>query len=219
MNSDLKLDDTRLLIFHEGRKRKIFVGELIYLKDKDQYEFTYDKKYTRSKRAIPIGPEFDLFKRVHKSAKGKLFASLLDRIPLKSNPAYVDYCKSQGISANEKNLIILLGAIGRRGPSSFVFEAVYKSEFSIVNVVKLRQQLQITQHDFSTAFDLKEITLQKMESGNSHDQNTLKLLQIYFEFPEVALWQLKQTGSRIHHHALSTLIQYFASKLEPKTTN
>src|SRR5204863_229612 len=102
MSYQNKLDDNRLHIFHEGKKRRIFVGELIYNKKKDIYEFNYDKNYTHSKNAIPISPELSIFKLHHQLKKGKLFPAFLDRIPEKANPAYKDYCKSQGISPNEK---------------------------------------------------------------------------------------------------------------------
>src|SRR5579872_66873 len=127
MNYLIKPDEYRLKIFHEGRKRRILVGELIYDKKKDRYELIYDKNYADSKKAIPIGPDLNLFKLHHQSKKGELFPSFMDRIPDKSNPAYNDYCKAQGVSPAEKNPIILLGAIGKRGPSSFVFEPVYSS--------------------------------------------------------------------------------------------
>lgn len=212
MNSRVKLDHDHLLIFHEGRKRRVFVAELIYNKKADRYELFYDKKYVRSKRAIPIGPELDIFTIHHVSEKGELFSSFIDRIPLKTNPAYKDYCKSQGISSSEENNIILLGFIGKRGPSSFVFEPVYKNDFSILDLIKFRTKLGITQHDFAEAFDIKELTLQKLEAGKSKDENTLKRLQVYLEFPEVALWQLKKTGGRVHSNALLKLKQYFKSK-------
>lgn len=212
MNSKIKLNPNRLLIFHEGRKRRLFVGELIYLNEKDRYELIYDKSYVKSKKAIPISPELDLFKTHHQSPKGKLFPSFIDRIPLRTNPAYKDYCSSQGISPDEKNPIILLGSIGKRGPSSFVFEPVYAKEFFAHDISEIRKELQITQHDLAEAFDINELTLQKIESGKSNDLNTLKLLQIYFAFPEVAIWQLKQTGGRIHNNVLSKLNNYFLSK-------
>src|SRR3990167_2286392 len=212
MKSKAKLDYNRLLIFHEARKRRIFVGELVYLKDEDQYELIYDKDYAHSKKAIPIGPELDLFSLRHKSSKGKLFPSFTDRIPLKTNPAYIDYCKSQGVDPDEANPIILLISIGKRGPSSFIFESAYKNEFSIDDVVQLQNQLNITRYDFAEAFDFNILTLQKLESGKSQDKNTLKRLQIYLEFPEVALWQLKQTGVRINHNSYSKLINYFKSQ-------
>lgn len=212
MNYQIKLDPFRLKIFHESRKRRTFVGDLIYHQEKDVYELIYDKNYAHSYNAIPLSPELDLFKLRHQSNKGKLFASFIDRIPDKSNPAYNDYCNSQGISPNEKNPIILLGTIGKRGPSSFVFESVYKSEFNLTDIIKLRKELNITQHDFAQAFDISKTTLQRIESGLSKDLNTIKYLHILIIFPEVALWQLAQTGNRIHQSVLTRLIKYFETK-------
>lgn len=137
----------------------------------------------------------------------------MDRIPLRANPAYADYCRSQGVSVDEQNPIILLGSIGRRGPSSFVFEPVYEDIFSIEKIVAWRKQLGITRYDLATALDFSLPTFQKIETGKSQDHNTLKRLQIYFNFPEVALWQLRQTGSRVHWKVLSKLVEYFESRL------
>jgi DNA-binding XRE family transcriptional regulator len=208
-----KLDEYRLKIFHESRKRRILVGELIYDKKNDRYELIYDKNYANSKNAIPIGPDLDLFKLRHESEKGKLFPSFIDRIPDKSNPAYSDYCKAEGISTNETNSIILLGSIGKRGPSNFVFEPVYYSDFDSSDIMNLREQLQITQHDLAKALDISQTTLQRIEAGVSSDLNTLKYMQILLKFPEVALWQLKQTGNQVHKDVLTKLIKYFQSKL------
>ena len=210
MNSTLKPDPDRLAIFHEGRKRRIFVGEIIYDKEKDRYDLIYDKKYARSDSAIPISPNLDLFSLRHHSAKGKLFPALKDRIPDKNNPAYKDYCKTQGISEMENNPLILLGTIGKRGPSSFIFELIYRDEFTTNSLIELREKLQITQHDLAEAFDISKVTLQRVESGESHDINTLKLIQIMFKFPEVALWQLKQTGGRVHKDVREKLEKYFS---------
>lgn len=212
MNAPIELDDTRLHIFHEGRKRRVFVGELLYDKEQERYELIYNKSYARSKSAIPIGAELDLFKLHHQSEKGKLFSSLMDRIPDRSNPAYSDYCKAQGISIDENNPIKLLGTIGKRGPSSFIFELVYSNEFYPQDIVNLRKELQITQHDFAEAFDISKVTLQRIEAGISHDINTLKRIQILLNFPEVALWQLLQTGSRVHKNVLVKLIMHFEMK-------
>lgn len=213
MKPKIKLDENRLHIFHESRKRRVFVGELVYNKKSDVYELIYDQNYAESKNAIPLSPDLDLFKLHHQSKKGQLFPSFLDRIPDKSNPAYKDYCKTQRISTNEKNPIILLGSIGKRGPSSFIFESVYNTEFDPVEIKNLRNILQITQHDIAQAFDVSQTTLQRIETGTSHDLNTLKRLQIILEFPEVALWQLKQTGSRLHKDVLAKLIKYFNHEL------
>lgn len=211
MNSTLNLNKDKLHIFHESRKRRRFVAELNYIKEKKQYELIYDKHYVQLKNAIPIGPDLDLFTLRHVSKNNELFASLRDRIPSKANPAYVDYCRSQGISYSEKNPLVLLGSIGKRGPSSFVFEPVYHQEFSSTEIIKLREHLNITQHDLAEALDINKVTLQRIESGESFDLNTLKRLQILFTFPEVALWQLKQTGGRVHSNVQSKLVHYFSS--------
>lgn len=205
-------DKNRLHIYHEGRKRRVFVGELFYDAEKDQYILTYDEGYAKSKTAIPISPDLSLFELKHYSKKGKLFPAFLDRIPDKSNPAYAEYCLSQGVSLEESNPIILLGAIGKRGPSSFVFESTYNDQFNLEEMIALREKFGITQHDFALALDINKATLQRLEAGESRDANTLKRLQILYNFPEVALWQLRLTGGRVHRDVLDKLVRIFWSK-------
>jgi DNA-binding XRE family transcriptional regulator len=217
MESHLTIDPHRLTIFHELKKRRIYVGELLYDAELDAYKLIYDENYINSKSAIPLSPELSLFKKTHTSQKSKLFDAFVDRIPDRFNPAYTDYCHSQGISVDERNPIILLGSIGRRGPSTFIFEKMYKTSISLNDIINLRNELSISQNDFAKAFDISEVTLQKIETGISHDSKTIKLLQIYLTFPEVAIWQLYQTGAAIHTSTLLTLIKYFNEKI--KTTN
>jgi len=212
MNSSLKIDPNRIHIFHELRKRRIYVGSLIYDEKRDVYQLEYDKNYVNSKNAIPIGPDLDLFKTVHISKKGQLFPVFSDRIPEKHNPAYKDYCLSQGISPNEQNQIVLLGSIGTRGASSFIFEPVYEANFVINDIRRMREELQVAQYDLAIAFGINKATLQRIEAGVGSDKNTIKLLQIYFNFPDVALWQLEQTGAGVHASVLLRLIQYFKKK-------
>ena len=45
-----------------------------------------------------------------------------------------------------------------------------------------------------------------MEAGISFDLNTLKYMEIMLTFPEVALWQLKQTGNRVHKNVWTWFI-------------
>ena len=212
MRNDLTPSQDKLNIFHEGRKRRVFVGQLIYNKKTETYELIYDKNYAYSDKAIPLGPDLNLFELHHRSEKGKLFKTLLDRIPSKENPAYKDYCATQGISPNEKNPIILLGSIGKRGPSSFIFEAVYHSSFTSEDIIKFRNEIGITQHDLAHALDISIVTLARIETGVSHDANTIKRIEVFLKFPDVALWQLRQTGSWLHSEVLTKLIKYFNSE-------
>ena len=43
-----KIDPTQLHVFSESRKRRIFVGILIWDKMKNIFEFRYDQKYSKS---------------------------------------------------------------------------------------------------------------------------------------------------------------------------
>lgn len=209
-----KIDPFQLSVFSESRKRRVFVGTLNWDKAKNQFDFKYDPKYAKSKKAIPIGKELDLFKKTHTS-KGKLFPSFSDRIPSKDNPAYEDYCKSQGISTNEDNPIILLVAIGRRGPSTFIFEPIFKNEFSYLDIKKFRENADLSIHDMSLAFDINPPTLQRLETGKKTDLGTIRRIQIYLTFPKVAMWQLEMNVGKLHaeiFHKLWTLFENLNKK-------
>ncbi len=205
----LERSDDRLQIYHEGRKRRVPVGELKYHQNLEKFELVYEQSYMLFPKAIPLGPELSLFQKSHLSEKGTLFPSLMDRLPSRDNPAYNDYCLSQGISASEENLIVLLGTIGRRGPSSFVFEPVFETAGIDGNQVAIfRKSLGMTQYDFAHAFDFRQVTINRIESGQSKDQGTLARIKIYIEFPEVALWQIKQTGGRVHSSVQQKAVAY-----------
>lgn len=206
-----KVSKTQLQVFSESRRRRVLVGTLNWEIDKNQFEFRYDAKYAKSKTAIPIGKELDLFKKVHVS-KGKLFPSFADRIPSKENPAYEDYCRSQGISVDESNPIVLLTSIGKRGPSTFIFEPVYLNNFTYENVREFRKALGISIHEWAAAFDFNPPTLQRLESGKKTDLSTLKRAQVYLEFPKVAMWQLELNSGKIHTDTFQKLWSYFEKK-------
>ena len=210
MNKDLH----RLEVYLEARKRKIFVGLLTFREVENVYRFTYDAKYLNLPDAIPLGPDLSLFKKVHTSKVDELFPTFVDRIPSRRNPAYEDYCHSQGIDVQEKNPIVLLGAIGQRGPSSFVFSAVFTSDFAPEDIARFRKLTAVSLRDLATAFDIRSVTLQRIENGQSRDANTIKLMQIYLEFPEVALWELEKTKAKISSEGYKALVTYFASKTE-----
>lgn len=209
------VDTSQLHVYSESRKRRQFVGVLSWDSSKNVFQFKYDTKYAKSKTAIPIGKELGLFKKMNVS-KGKLFPSFADRIPSKENPAYEDYCVSQEISASETNPILLLVSIGKRGPSTFIFEPVFKNAFTYEDVKKSRNDVGVSIHDFAAAFDLNPPTLQRLESGEKTDLGTIRRIQIYIEFPKVAMWQLELNSGKIHAETFQKLWSYFEQKERQK---
>jgi HipA-like protein len=188
------METEKLGVFLERRASKTYVGKL-FLKEK-QYVFEYDKTYAYAENSIPIGPDLPITKRLHKSEK--LFASFADRIPSKRNPAYIEYCQKFGISPDEKDEIILLSTIGKRGPSSFVFEILNDAQYSATDYIKFRTDLNLTIRDFSAVFDIGISTLQKLEKNSSQVKESLKRIEIYDRYPEVALFELGRNGKLIH---------------------
>lgn len=211
-----KSDPNRLEVYSETRKRRIFVGTLRFDPKSQVYSFDYDRAYLLSKSAIPMGPELPLKKPHHQSKKGELFPSFEDRIPSRQNPAYEDYCLSQGISPKEKNKIVLLATIGRRGPSTFVFEPVHDEKTDGEVLKRFRNSLDLSLRDIAAAFDLPLPTLARIEVGRSHDRNTIRLLEIYTSFPEIGLWITKRNQRKLHQTVSRRLLEHFSSEIEKR---
>jgi hypothetical protein len=209
-----KIDPDSMEIYAETGKRRYLVGVLTYHSEKDNYSFLYEFDYMMLRSGIPLGPDLPYSRLAIESEPGKLFATLLDRLPSKENPAYPDYCYSQGISPDEKNLIILLATIGRRGPSSFVFEPVFIALEDTVEALKqFRQDLQLTRYDFAMAFGFAEITIEKVEKRITQDRNILRLIDSVLNYPEIALAQLEITGKHVHAKVRTRLFYYFKEQL------
>ena len=154
-------------IYLQHKLTRTYVGKLTKIKKnkKDLFLLQYDSQYLIKENSIPLGPELSLARQSYESLD--LFPSFQDRIPSKENPAYIDYCKTTGISKDEQDPIILLATIGKQGPSSFVFEPIYKEDFETVNLKEYRQELGLTIREFADLFDISASHLQKIESKKS----------------------------------------------------
>lgn len=201
-------------IFLERKKNRLYVGRLEQKKEKSQILFVleYDKKYLYEKKTIPLGPELPLTKMKYTSPT--LFETFVDRIPSKENPAYPDYCRSTGISVSETNPIILLATIGRRGPSSFIFEPVYKNDFSVKDLIQYRKKLGLTLREFALAFNLAYSNLHKIETGSVTGEETLKRIEIYIKFPNVALYEFLKNSNKLHSDKQMSVIEYLSSNIK-----
>lgn len=196
-------------IYLERKKSRIFVGKLWreLINQKLQFILEYDNKYLDNKYAISLGPELPLTKQIYYSSK--LFPSFLDRIPSKENPAYKDYCQMMGIDESEEDSLILLSTIGKRGPSSFVFEPQYKDNFTADDLKKYREKLGLTMRDFSYLFGVSFAHLQRIESKKISGKEILHRIEIYKTFPEVALYELLRHGSKLHSKKIRHLLEFF----------
>lgn len=197
-----------LLVYLEKRKTRQFVGELRFDEEKKAFCFSYHRRYLISDNIIPLGPEFPLTKQ-HFESKD-LFPSLNDRIPSRQNPAYRDYCYAMGITVKEENPIILLATIGKRGPSSFIFEPHYANDFNGGALKKYRMELNLTAREFADCFDITQAALTRIEQGKATGHEVLKRIELYYKFPEVALYQLQKKGGALHSDKQTKLREYFA---------
>lgn len=182
-------------IFLEKRKTRLHVGMLNKIDGK--FVFTYSEPYFKAKHAIPLGPELPLTQR--KFSSEKLFPSLEDRIPSLHNPAYPEYCAAMGISPNEKDPIVLLSTIGKRGPSSFMFYPIFEREITAEDAIQFRNQLGMTTREFAAVFEFSQSALNAFERKRSAGNKIRKQLEIIIHFPDIALNFLSMNGGCLIH--------------------
>ena len=180
-------------IFLEKRRTRLHVGILKRVNAK--LVFAYDEHYFKAKNIIPLGPEFPLTQREFSSEK--LFPSLEDRIPSLQNPAYNEYCLAMGIDLKERDPLILLSTIGRKGPSSFIFYPVFERKIKTEDVIKFRESLGLTTREFSAIFEFSQSSINALERNRILGSEILKRLEIILNFPNVALDFLRVNGGHL----------------------
>lgn len=185
-------------VFLERKKRRQLVGVLT--QEGDEFVFKYDRSYLKAWDVISLGPEMPLTRAMYRSKK--LFVPFSDRIPSKDNPAYKEYCAAVGISPVETNPFILLSTIAHRGPSSFIFEPLVHEEFSHLQLLEFRKSLKLTVREFAACFDFSPAAITRVEKGQSSGQEILKRVELYVQFPEVAMFQLRRRSGVLHTQKL-----------------
>jgi HipA-like protein len=182
-------------IFLEKRRTRLHVG--ILKRENAKLVFTYDENYFKAKHIIPLGPEFPLTQREFSTEK--LFPSFEDRIPSLENPAYPEYCLAMGIDLKERDPIILLSTIGRKGPSSFIFYPIFERKVTTEDVIKFRGSLGLTTREFAAVFEFSQSSLNALERNRILGSEILKRLEIILNFPNVALDFLLVNGGHLIH--------------------
>jgi len=195
-------------VFLEKRKSMVQVGTLT--REKGGYKFAYKRSYLYAKGSIPVGNELPTTQSDYFSAT--LFPSFYDRIPSKENPSYPDYCRSVGISETETDALVLLSTIGRRGPSSFIFEPVYDRGFDGNMCKKFRLELGLTIREFAGLFDISTATLRAIEQKKGPGKEALKRLEIYYKYPDAALEEMLIRGRFLHESKRVKAMQILRSK-------
>lgn len=195
-------------VYIDNRKSRSLVGVLS--KKDNLFKFEYDDKYLEAKNSISMGPELPLTQKEFRSKK--LFQSFKDRIPSKENPAYPEYCKKFGISIDEKEPFMLLSTIARKGPSSFIFEAVFQEEGFYKELRAFRKELGLSLRDFASLFDVSLLTLQRLETGKAQGKEVMKRLQIYLKFPEVALFEVDKNSHKVNERVKKKVISIISKK-------
>jgi len=185
---------TAVDIYLEKRKTREYVGRLS--RSNSNFIFIYADSYIYKDKAIALGPDLPLSSK--KFTSKKLFPSFEDRIPSKRNPAYSEYCKMVGIDLDENDPLILVATLGQKGPSSFVFAPVLHHSITSDDLIKYRKHLQLTVREFSELFDVATSTLHRIEKNKTSGKDVLKRLEIYLNFPEVALYEIMKNGDKIN---------------------
>lgn len=201
-------------VYLEKRKQRLYVGCLEYNNASHEFIFKYASKYANRKDAIPLGPELGLLHLKHTSKD--LFPSLYDRIPSQHNPAYKEYCQNQGIDVNEENPLILLCTIGRKGPSSFIFEPHYQEKVSSQIVADFRHKLGLTLREFSSCFQITYAYLNKYENGQMIGVQMKRHLEVLIQFPEVAYASIERYGGMLQDEKRKYALDYLKHQIQEK---
>ena len=104
--------------------------------------------------------------------------------------------------------------IGKRGPSSFIFEAKYEEVFRSEDVKFFRDELNLTTKEFSVAFVISEKTLISLEKGESKGRDIMRRLELYIRFPRVALFEFRRNAARIHRDKQRFVEQVLSRKIK-----
>ena len=193
----------KLNVYLEGKKKKVFIGQLE--RTKKYFQFSYDEKYYYSENPLQLGPGLGLDKQIHKSKE--LFSIFQDRIPSKKNSAYKEYCDSVGINFKETDEMVLLLKLGSKGPSSFIIEEVEENHFTSKDLKNFREKLEVSLRDFAILFNVSLSSIQRIESGQSEGRDVLKRIEIYAKFKEVAEWEIIKNKNHFNDYYIMSILK------------
>lgn len=195
-------------VYLEKRKTREYVGRLS--REETCFVFIYDDTYLYKHRSIPVGPDLPLTQK--KFISESLFPSFEDRIPSNKNPAYQEYCNMVGIDFNEKDPLILVATLGQKGPSSFIFSPAITTSITNEDIIDFRKNLNLSVREFSDIFDFSPTTINRIEKKITSGKDALKRFEIYFYFPEVALYEVNKNRFKINDEKSKYVENFLISK-------
>jgi HipA-like protein len=181
-----------LMVFCEFEKSRLPVGVL--RRKATRFDFQYDKIWLGYSSALPLGPDLPL--RVGQYQSTKLFKSFERRIPPRDSENYKRYCLERGIDHQESDPLILLGTIGHKGASSFVFElsrAQERHDFVLDCTRKLIDRF--SYEIVAAAFGVNKTGLYKLVQSQVSPENSgiYGILELCFFNRPAATWKISQT--------------------------
>ena len=191
-------------VYLEKRKSREYVGQLS--REKALFIFTYADLYLYKSKSIPLGPDLPLTKK--KFVSDILFPSFEDRIPSNKNPAYPEYCSMVGIDPNEQDLLILVATLGQKGPSSFIFAPAPVITITGEDITNFRQNLKLTIREFAELFDFSPATISKIEKNVTLGKDSLKRLELYYYFPEAAIYTVMKNRFKVKDQKIKYVEQF-----------
>ncbi|HVE45048.1 MAG TPA: HipA N-terminal domain-containing protein [Gammaproteobacteria bacterium] len=203
---------TAVDVYLRKRKTREYVGQLI--RDNLQYIFTYNDLYLYKARSIALGPDLPLTKKRFVSTS--LFPSFVDRIPSNKNPAYKEYCKMVGIEETEKDLLVLVATLGQKGPSSFIFSPAPALTITHEDIVNFRKNLSLTIREFGEIFDVSPATISGIEKKSISGKEAMKRLEIYYHFPDVALYEARKNRFKINEEKMKHVENFLKTGINLK---
>src|SRR3989338_7418629 len=190
-------------VFLERFQTRVYVG--ILRQEKNQFIFSYDKTYLNMKNILPLGPEFPLTCQEYSS--DKLFPSFLDRLPDSESPSYADDCTHVGLAITTTDPIVLLARF-KRGPSSFIFEPIYKNKYSYQHIEKLKDKLGLSLQDVAYLFDVSLSSLQKIKTKDTPGNEILRQIELYLEVPEALEFQIQRNAKYLHPEKVKKALEF-----------
>ncbi len=199
-------------VYLENRKTREYVGQLS--RENALFIFTYSDLYLYKSRSIPLGPDLPLTQK--KFMSNTLFPSFEDRIPSNKNPAYPEYCNMVGIDPSEHDPLILVATLGQKGPSSFIYTPAPRNTITGSDVAAFRKNLNLTVREFAELFDFSPATISKIEKNAPLGRDVLRRLEIYYYFPEVAIYMVMKNRFKVNDEKISYAERFLSSQVDKR---